>query len=860
MIRRMPRSPLAIALCCSAALPLLALLPAAAAAGPSLTIETAPTRGVTHLGAGIADGAEPAAVLLNPASLGELSGYTLGLRHTETAGDTPFTGRGTALYGAVAVPALPYLWFTGRIRLGAGLEVLRPPDGVAVTTTGKLTLALAYRLTPWLSAGLGYAHLFIPGTPAYDNLDTLDLGLRARLGRFVAAGLVLRDVTGPGAASGLPLQRVYEAELLARPLGDERLELAAGARLGERWLDVEPRARLWVRPARGVGLGAEGTVLANAPGLPLEWRVALGLTLDLQRVGASAFGLFGGASGADVGGPSGSVAVRFSQERYPSFLKRPDRRDHLAEVKLGELGSIGWLELLERLRRMEKERDVTGVLLDLRDGAPGDWAAADDLRDQLLRLRWAGKRIFAYGRGVSSRSYYVATAAEKIYLHPDGEVDVRGALISSVYVKGLLDRLGVRADFLYVGDYKSWHETFSRTGPSPADDEQRQALVDQRFERLRDAIAGRIGSGKSARVDRAARGAAVIDHGLYTPAEARAAGMVDALVQREDLEALLEKDLGRKPRLLPPEEVDERPRAWAPRVIAVVPISGELGGGGLLTGSPSAAAMEAAIKEAAGDPSVRAIVLRINSPGGSATAGEDLAQAVRLARKQKPVVCSFGGTAASAAYELAAGCDRIVAEPTTVTGSIGIFMPNVDASGLLQRLGVQSHVWARGKNAEAAPQVLWPAFRPLRPGEREVLMNGLRYSYGRFVDTVAEGRHLKREVVERLARGRVWTGAEAVKLGLCDQLGGLMDAVAVARERAHLGVGDVPGDDLKLRYYWPARRSLVNRLLGLGAASEDPGAGARQREDEAAGPILSQFDRLLLLLQREALHVYWGPT
>lgn len=757
-----------------------------------------PLASVGQPGAGIADSAEPWSIVLNPAALTGARDWLIGLRDTENltgpgalAGATGSSG--TGLY--VARP-LPYL---RRLAFGGALELLRP-GGSLPSLTGKLTLDLAYQLAPWFSVGLSYGHLFAPADSAYNGLDTVSLGARLTVSRFFALGALLSDLPAPRHdATAVPVERSYEAELLLRPIGDHRLELAAGARLGEESHLVWPRVRLWVRPTRGLSLGIDSSLALRLDGSqPLDYRVGFGLELNLANIGGSAFAFLGGGSGK-TNLQAGSAAVRISFERYPALWTGSER---LYKIELGGKSGQAMLRLLAELRRLERDRRARGVIV-IANGLRSGWGVADELRDAVLRLRAAGKHVFAYGADFSQREYYIASAAERIYLDPMGSLTLGGIAYGGFFVKDALDRVGVRAELIRIGDYKSTPEMWTRSEPSEPARQQRQSLIDDLYERLGSAIS----SGR--RLPRPTVNQ-LVERGLFTTSQAVSAGLADAVATGEQVESSIAAILGEGLVTSALESLPEHEASYAPPGVAVLHIEGDLTDGRSrsvpfvdlhIAGGQT---LSAALSAIARDPQIRAVVLRVDSPGGSALTADVLARQVAELGREKPVICSFGDIAASGGYYLAAPCSVIYTNPSTTTGSIGIFGGKVDLSGLLAWLGVKRATLQRGSHAD-----LESPYRPYSDAERGLVMERLRQGYERFLDVVARGRRMTRADVDARGQGRIWSGQQAVTQRLCDRTGGLMDAVAEARRRADLS------DDSPLFHYPRPETSLLGQLLGL---------------------------------------------
>lgn len=827
-------------------LPALALtllsLPLSPARAQVVRVLDAPTRGVLHPGAGSADGAEPFAVTLNPASLGGLRGLSLGLRHTELTDGSSF-GRGSGVY--LAAP-LPYLDF---LQAGLALELLRPTGAEARALSGplsgRLALALSARLLPSLALGLTYSHLFAsPDAPAA-GMDTVDLGLRVRTARHLALGLVLRDLSAPTLRDGSALQRSYELELLTRPSGSDALELALGVQVGEQRGDVLPRARLLLRPRAGLAIGADGQLQLEG-GRPLAFRASLGLQVDLSRFGASAYGVVEGARGAGLGGGGGSVALRVSSERYPAVWE--GARDALYRVVPGDLTGADFLRLLLALQRVERDPRARGVILlggEVRVG----WGRAVELREALLRVRRSGKRVFAYASSLGTKGYFIASAAERLFLDPAGGLRVTGVAQSSYFVKEALDHLGVRAEILRVGEYKSTPETFLRSGPSEPARAQRQALAEDLYGLLVQAVSERRRPARRPEVladraryvteasERDRASAALIDRGIFSPRAALEAGLVDQVATEDQVEAALGEVLSARPQVLPlpappagsGEERERRGRSYTPAAVAIVNLEGDLLPGDSLRvplldlkvlGLRSALR---ALQQAAAAPGVRALVLRVESPGGSAEGADLIAREVSRLRLRLPVVCSFGDVAASGGYYLAAPCDRLYVSPGSITGSIGIFGGKVDLSELARRVGVSQFQSARGLHADSEG-----IFRPYSDAERALVQAQLQAGYDRFVSVVQSGRHLTRAQVEAAAGGRVFAGGRAVAARLCDELGGLNAAVAEARRRAGLG----EDEEVALPIFPRSEPGLLRQAMTLLGLPSLPGLPA----GESAGP------------------------
>jgi protease-4 len=447
------------------------------------------------------------------------------------------------------------------------------------------------------------------------------------------------------------------------------------------------------------------------------------------------------------------------------------------------------LDVLDLLETAASDPQVDGVLLRL-SGAPRGWSKLMSVRRALERVRAAGKPVAAWGERLAPEDLFVASAATKLWLPPSGSIFLVGLRAQSFFLRGLLDQLGVDADVVRVGGFKTAAEALVRERMSPEAREQGEALLDDLYRELVDAVA----RGRGLAPERVRE---LIDGGPWAARAAVEAGLADACLYPDELEPALE----RLTPVPPPERAGPRrvrrvegalyaalrghDAGWqplagdAPRVAYVV-AGGLIHGGRGFLGIGSEA-LRALLERLRQDAAVRAVVLRLTSPGGDATASDVLWRAIRVARRDKPIVASLGDVAASGGYYLASAADAVFAEAASVTGSIGVVGGKLHFERLLAKLGMATDAVERGARAG-----LMSASRGFTPEERGAVRAEMQAVYDTFVDRVAEGRGLAREAVERAAAGRVWSGARARELGLVDALGGPLEALREARRLAGL--------------------------------------------------------------------------
>lgn len=476
--------------------------------------------------------------------------------------------------------------------------------------------------------------------------------------------------------------------------------------------------------------------------------------------------------------------------------------------------------LLEALRVADaaaRDPAVAGVLVRL-GGAPGEFAAAAALRRVLDAVRAAGKPGAGYGERIGQAEYLAASGADRIWLPETGSLGLVGLRAEGLYLKGLLDRLDVRVDAVRIGSHKSAAEMFTRGGMSPESREQQEAYLEDAFAELVEAIA-------AGRQLDAAAVRARIDAGPYGARAACEAGLADACRYPDEVEEALAEwvpDSGETPAgggpararlvdVLAYDALRVSDPGWRPLLrdlphVAYVAATGAIhrrvGLGGI-----SAESWVTLLRKLRDDDAVRAVVLRMVSPGGDALASDLLWRAIRRLRAEKPVIVSMGHVAASGGYFAAAAGDVVLAEAATLTGSIGVVGGKLDAGGLLERLGIGTDFVERGARAGlAAPS------RGFTPDERAAVRREMEEIYEVFLDRVAEGRGLDRAAVERIAGGRIWSGRRAHALQLVDALGGPLEAIAEARARAGIAAQERIVLDVL-----PGRASVdsLRRLVGL---------------------------------------------
>jgi len=448
------------------------------------------------------------------------------------------------------------------------------------------------------------------------------------------------------------------------------------------------------------------------------------------------------------------------------------------------------LDVLAALRWAREDSQLRGVLIRC-GGLRVGWAKVQELRRSLQALREAGKTVWVHLTQAGMREYLLASAASKLTLAPAGTLDVAGLSSEVTFVAGTLKKLGIEAEVIQMGRFKSAAETFTRTEMSAAHREMADSLIEDLYAQIVDAIAeGRRMSGPEVR--------AALDRGPFVAREAQQLGLVDALLYPDEAEdqlvaqcdkgAVIEK---RDYLLRRGRSVRRNALRHSRTCIGVLHLNGTVKMGESIPGPDAASASGAAsvardLKELRDRDDIAAVVIRVASPGGSGLASDLMWREVTRTRQRKPVVVSFGDVAASGGYYVGVAGKPMIAEAGTITGSIGVIAGKALLRGLYDHVGVTKEVVTRGRHA-----ALYSDYIPLGAEERERLQAEAEFFYADFIGKVADGRQLSREAVAAVAEGRVWTGRQALQRGLVDLIGGFERALDEAKVLAGLSPGEL---------------------------------------------------------------------
>lgn len=480
---------------------------------------------------------------------------------------------------------------------------------------------------------------------------------------------------------------------------------------------------------------------------------------------------------------------------------------------LGERGTT-LQQTLDNLAKATADRRIKGALIMLSaTSAPGG-ASREELREALADMRAAGKRVVTWAEGLNAAGVHLAAASDTVAMCPTGTVIFIGSQARSMHVRGMLDKIGVKADLHKIKDYKSAAEMMTRTDMSEPARENRAWLLQEAWDLVHADLAR----------DRGLAGDAIeklMEHAVFSADEAQQGGLIDQTWYWDQLEA----ELGAKPgKSLPTVSQGAYSKVRFDQVglagkhtVAVVHAQGMIGGRksrinpllGMMIGHET---VVADLRRAQRDPKVKAVILRVDSPGGDALTSDLIARQIDIMRADKPVVVSMVDVAASGGYVVAYRADKIVANPMTITGSIGSISGKFNLSGLYERLGISFDQVSKGPMAD-----FYSELRDFSPQERARFEEHHWASFNRWLADVAERRGMTFAEAEQLAHGRVWTGRQALANNLVDELGGLQRAVQVAKDLA-----GIPAEDRVRLVHFPERRGLLQLLRqgdGDGATS-----------------------------------------
>ncbi|MBX3186041.1 MAG: signal peptide peptidase SppA [Labilithrix sp.] len=785
-----------------------ALIAIASATGlaspPARADEPFPTRGERLLSPGRSAVAEDSseALVLNPANIARMPGPELrwtGVRCPDT--------RRVACGHAIGF-ATPVIW---GLATGLRLDYVMPPGGPQGagfpyngTDYAWLTWGLAYRISDRISFGASLQWSYSSNLYT-DGLFGITAGLSYRPNSHFGFALVADNFNGPSTQPlpphGYPvLGRTFTAGMAFRPLGTRAVELDLEARYFDIVDQGRPRAVL-AFDVPGVGRIRGDVELQNLANDSTRGVLATaGAEIYFSAFSAGGGALFGSALGRDtaVGQYATASIAGFIQPGVP-------RSETAVHIRVESTpGTRNHVKLLRRLWKIAEDPEIVGVTMVVRAEPASSYAHAEELADAFRVLKAHGKKVVCSFEDAGAKALYACASADRIVVNPAGGVRFAGLKTTHVYLAGLLSKIGVKAEFVRIGAHKAAPEQFMNEHASDVARADQEDLL-----RQHEAVFARnMALYRNIPEDRFRE---VSAKGPFIASEARDAKLVDGFAFDDELERVTRDVVGRKVGYTKYNDETRAPKYFGPRSkIGLLYIDGDIVDGrsqaiplvGMkLVGSYTIAE---SIKKLRENDDIRAVVVRIESPGGSSMASDVMWRELKKLGEKKPVIVSMGSIAASGGYYVAAPAKRIFALPLTITGSIGIFYGKADVSGLLGMLGVNVEVRKTTGRADAES-----LFRPFTDDERQELRRKVQQFYDVFLDRVSQGRHMSKEEVDAVGQGRVWAGQQALEHKLVDQMGGLRHALDAARDAAHLPA------DCPIEEHPPVTRSLLDFALGL---------------------------------------------
>ncbi len=498
-----------------------------------------------------------------------------------------------------------------------------------------------------------------------------------------------------------------------------------------------------------------------------------------------------------------------------------DLPDYSAEDPTAKLFGLGqpqsFTSLLTQIRKAKADARLGAVLLDVQFPSIG-WGKAEELRNAIVDLKTSGKPVYAFMEVGSNKEYYIATACDKIFLPPSGDIYVNGFAANVMFYRGALDKVGVEPEFIQIGKYKNAPDQYLRKDMSESHREVLNSILDDLSGRYTNAIAE---SRKKTPEDVKT----LIDNAPFNATKAKEVGLIDDALYRDQVYEELKTKLGYKTedklRIVNGsdyrEVTSESLGLNKGEEIAIIYASGGIVsgksnsggfGGGEVAGSET---VSRAIDDAVADDAIKAIILRVDSPGGSALASDIMWHSIEKAKaKKKPVVVSMSDYAASGGYYISCNADKIVAQESTLTGSIGVFMGKMSTKGLYEWTGISNEYILRGKNAG-----IFRESEKWTPEERAKMEEQTKaIYYDSFVPKVAKGRNKSVEEIDSIAQGHVWTGLQGKKNGLVDEIGGMEKAIEIAKQLAGL-----PAEKEVKRVIFPEAKPFLETFLESASAS-----------------------------------------
>ncbi|UCC78728.1 MAG: signal peptide peptidase SppA [Candidatus Zixiibacteriota bacterium] len=690
--------------------------------------------------------------LINPAGLGFFT--AMGLRYSHSFSDSSFKGDNALMISS---------------RRGFfGLEWLNHTEDIF---RRKFTLALGDRLLPNFYAGMSYS--WFNGNPLFKKIKLWKIGLLYHPFPKTSLGFIADRINEPEFSS-IRQKRLYRPGIAFRPYRD-KVTLSSDLRWieGQNPEELSGNFRVEVLPFSRFHFSAEYATEGM-------WR--FGVVYDFEKTKTGAQGRLDRSQNYS----GGSFFIELSALNYSSYLGSRKTGYVILDRRIVEETTVRSLfaspgrpfyKIILSLRKSAADAAIERLIIKI-DGARFSLASAQEIRNAIIECRKRNKEVIVFLKDGSNLSYYMASAANKIVMSPSGYLDLRGLYATATFYTGSMEKLGIKAQVIKSGPHKTYGDAFTEEGLTDEAREQLNWLMDDLYEQFMEDISnGRRLTSTEIRD--------IIDKGPYTAKDAFEIGLVDKLAYYDDLiDDMVPRPSGMVDIYRHFNEDYYNSRWSEPKRIAIVYANGSIRPGesgrsfweGRIAGSST---ISKALRSVRRDSNIKAVVLRVNSPGGDLFGTDDIYRQMELLKGKKPLVVSMGGVAASGGYYISMAGDDVLASPSTITGSIGVVVGKPDMTGLYEKIGLKKETIRRGDHSD-----IRSFDRPATAKEIELVERQVDQYYNDFINKVSQWRKIDVDSIKAIAGGRVWTGNQALDRGLIDSYGGIWEAIELARNRA----------------------------------------------------------------------------
>ncbi len=624
--------------------------------------------------------------------------------------------------------------------------------------------------TYYLGSGLRFSNLFFGLRYEYEKKSSWDLGLAYRHKNLLSLGLVL---------TGWKKENPFSPGVALRPI---------------KGLSLFYEALIYRQPLSSAHFF--GFEITPCPGLAVRFKsdenlnFSAGLSLTFGNPGLGGF--FSRALRLKAQAKTEGFYFSYHQDLRPSLLPQPKRylelelRGGIGDLPpgfslFGQRRGKPFYEIIATIERAKESKEISALLIKVSPDFSPSLAQLEELKRVLAQFK-TGKKVYLYTPELNHSNFSLAGVADKVIIHPLGNIVLAGIYLRSLFLANLLRKLGIEVEVERVGRYKSAPEVFTEEKLSEENRRQLSDLLDDMYEVILLAFQERGISRTEAEE--------IISQGIFLPREGKEKNLLDLIAYEDKLDSIIKKETKATGKIK--ESVFKKRKSaqdyWGEKdKIAIVYINGPIAYGesqtDLLTGEYTTGCQTIArfFQKIKNNPRVKAVILRIDSPGGDGLASDIIWREVEVLKRKKPVYASFSSLSASGGYYVACGANEIFALNSTITGSIGVFGMKMVTKDLREKVGIKEEVLKRGEKADC-----FSSHRPFTEEERRLFRKVIEEFYDQFLTKVAEGRDMKKEVVDSLAQGRIWSGRRAKELGLCDAIGGLKDLLDYIKEKHRL--------------------------------------------------------------------------